>query len=305
MRSSVVHRLGLMMLVLAAAPCAALAQNSNHDSASPAYASASPPSNPTDEPATATDNPPTPDESALLGPALTFDPSMLSNIPAKTLRLPSQTIPQGFDIKTTEKSGGLSTIVMKQPLPYDAQVGADLGVASNVSDGYYGPGRPLPGSRNERSSGAAGASLGVVPDFATVDARLDPTNDQSKLGTTFKHAMAIGSNFSVTLQNSYSITEAYGTAPAGPSDLPLMTAPATTPSAPQVWGSEKGAKFDVLPTGTSFGAKWASTSIDPVTHNELSADQKLYGPLHVTTAVTDLGQPTRSKSISAGLKLNW
>jgi hypothetical protein len=37
----------------------------------------------------------------------------------------------------------------------------------------------------------------------------------------------------------------------------------------------------------------------------LSAEQKLYGPLHVTTAVTDLGQTTSNKSITAGFKLNW
>lgn len=119
--------------------------------------------------------------------------------------------------------------------------------------------------------------------------------------------MPIGSNFSMTLQNSYSVTGAYGTPQAGPSDLPLMampTAPATQPT-PQVWGNERLAKFDVLPTGTTLAAGLASTSIDPVTHNKLSAEQKLYGPLHVTTAVTDIGQPVTNKSISAGFKLNW
>ena len=48
-----------------------------------------------------------------------------------------------------------------------------------------------------------------------------------------------------------------------------------------------------------------TASNDPVTHNTLSADQKLFGPLHVTTAVTDVGQPSESKSITAGFKLNW
>ena len=64
-------------------------------------------------------------------------------------------------------------------------------------------------------------------------------------------------------------------------------------------------KFDILSTGTTLGAGITTASNDPVTHNTLSADQKLYGPLHVTTAVTDLGQPTASKSISARFKLNW
>ncbi len=74
---------------------------------------------------------------------------------------------------------------------------------------------------------------------------------------------------------------------------------------PQVWDNEMAAKFDIVPTGTAFGAKVASNSTDPATHNTLSAEQRLYGPLHVTTAVTDLGQPTSSKSITAGFKLNW
>lgn len=123
-------------------------------------------------------------------------------------------------------------------------------------------------------------------------------NDQGKLGTTLKHAMPVGSTFSVTLQNSYSVTETFS---------PLTAAPtvAATQPMPQVWGNEKVAKFDILPTGTTLAAGLASTSSDPVTHNKLSAEQKLYGPLHVTTAVTDVGQPSSNKSITAGFKLNW
>ena len=86
--------------------------------------------------------------------------------------------------------------------------------------------------------------------------------------------------------------------------MSIPTAPAGQPT-PQVWGNEKLAKFDVLPTGTTLAAGLASTSLDPVTHNKFSAEQKLYGGLHVTTAVTDVGQPVSNKSISAGFKLNW
>ena len=92
----------------------------------------------------------------------------------------------------------------------------------------------------------------------------------------------------------------------GPGDLPLMALPAPGgPAAQQVFGNEKAVKFNILPTGTTLGAGFANASNDPVTHNTFSADQKLYGPLHVTTAVTDVGQTTSSKSISAGFKLNW
>ena len=37
----------------------------------------------------------------------------------------------------------------------------------------------------------------------------------------------------------------------------------------------------------------------------LAVPQSLLGPLHVTTAVTDIGKPTESKSIAAGFKFNW
>ena len=66
--------------------------------------------------------------------------------------------------------------------------------------------------------------------------------------------------------------------------------PSGTPAAQQVFGNEKAVKFNILPTGTTLGAGFANASNDPVTHNTFSADQKLYGPLHVTTAVTDVGQ---------------
>jgi hypothetical protein len=247
-----------------------------------------------------------PEQSTALGDALIIDSATLNAAaPAKPLRLPSLSEAKGLDVSHSAKPDGSRTLAVKQPLAteWDAKVGADLGLGPTPADGYR-PSRLVPD--DGRGSGAAWASVGV-PNFASIDARVDPTHDQGKLGTTFKHAMPIGNNFSMTLQNSYSVTGTYGTPQAGPSDVPLMsiaTAPAGQPT-PQVWGNEKLAKFDVLPTGTTLAAGLTSTSIDPVTHNKLSAEQKLYGPLHVTTAVTDVGQPVSNKSITAGFKLNW
>jgi hypothetical protein len=245
------------------------------------------------------------EEAAALGLALQFDPSRnAAAAPAKPLRLPSLTRP-GLDISSAQKTDGSATVAVKQPLPTDwnAKIGADLGLGATAPD-FYQPDRPLPGTA-PRGSGAAWASVGVLPDLATVDARVDPAHDQSRLGTTFKHSIPIGGTLTVTLQDSYAMTETFGAAAAAPSGLtPAPPIPAAQP-VPQIWGNEKAAKFDILPTGTTFGAKFASNSADPVTHNTLSAEQKLYGPLRVTTAVTDIGQPVCNKSISAGFKLHW
>ncbi len=255
----------------------------------------------------ATMPPLTKEESAALGSALMFDPTTLTSAaPAKPLRLPNGLAPQSLDVSHTDKPDGSTTVVVKEPLAtgWDTNVGADLGLTTQQPTDGYRPGLPIPGSRAAGGSGAAWASVGV-PNFASVDARVDPSNDRGKVGTTLKQSIPIGSSLSLTLQDSYSVTETVGTPVPGPADLPLMTLPAPGTPSPQVWGNEKLAKFDVLSTGTTLAAGVNTATGDPVTHNKLSADQKLYGPLHVTTAVTDLGQPVPNKSITAGFKLNW
>ncbi len=280
------------------------------DAPAAAFDTLAPPENPVVAPDPQAETPLTPEEADALGNALAFDPKNLADAkPAKAPRLPSLTSPDKFDISRNGKPDGSSTLVVKQPLTtseWDAKVGADLNLAPAPTD-VYQPDKPLPVTSADQDSGVAWASLGV-PNLATVDARVDPANDQGKVGTTFKHSIPIASRYSLTLQDSYSVTQSVGAPTTAPSPVPLMTAPAatTTPATtPQIWGNQSTVKFDVLTTGTTFGAGIVTASNDPVTHNTLSADQKLYGPLHVTTAVTDVGQPTVSKRITAGLKLNW
>jgi hypothetical protein len=240
------------------------------------------------------------EDSALLANALVFDPGALTEPPKKSLRIPGAK--SGYDVTRTQKLDGSSTVVVKQPLQteWSNSIGADLAAPSQRAVDL-----PLPSERNNGlPAGAAWASVGV-PNLASVDARVDPANEQGKLGTTLKHSIPFGNRFAVTVQNTYSMTESFSES-SGPADLPLMTLPQPgVLAAPQVFGNEKSVKFNILPTGTTLGAGVATASNDPVTHNTLSAEQKLYGPLQVTTAVTDVGQTTTNKSITAGFKLNW
>ena len=57
-----------------------------------------------------------PEESALLGNALVFDPSVLAETPKKALRIPSD---KGYAVTRTDKTDGSSTFVVKQPLQTD------------------------------------------------------------------------------------------------------------------------------------------------------------------------------------------
>ena len=246
--------------------------------------------------------PVSPEDSALLANALVFDPAALATAPKKPLRLPGYRNSE-YDITRTQKVDGSTTVVVKQPLQteWSNSVGADLAPSRPATYPL-----PLPTEHNNGlPAGAAWASVGV-PNLASVDARVDPTTEQGKVGTTIKHSIPFGGRFAVTVQGAYSVTEMLGQPSSGPGDLPLMALPPSgTTAAQQVFGNEKAVKFNILPTGTTLGAGFANASNDPVTHNTFSADQKLYGPLHVTTAVTDVGQVTSAKSVTAGFKLNW
>ena len=260
-----------------------------------------------EEPAT----PLSPEDSALianaLGQGLLFDAEKLS--PERTVTLRTRRKPQQpqLDVSRTDRPDGSSTVAIKKPLPteWNTKIGADLGLAADQS-GIYSPNNPLRVTRASGGTGAAWASVGV-PDIATVDARVDPANDTGRLATTFTRAIPVGRTFGVTLKSSYSVTESFGQPQPAPSEVPLMAAPASEPGAPvpQVWGQQNVAKLDILPSGTTLAAGLSTTSTDPVTHNTLSAEQKVYGPLRVTTAMTDVGLPGESKSISARFKLNW
>ena len=300
MRAAAVARCGLVLAVLLAAPLTATAaQPITTGSIAPPAADQS------DDGA-----PLTAEDSAALGQVLVFDPASLAAAPATPLSLPSLSAPPGPAISGQDKPDGSGTIAIKQALPTDwnAKVGVDLTLAAPPPVSYQ-PGAPLPGSASGASSGAAWASLGVF-NVASIDARIDPTDDQGRLGTTLQHAIPLGDNLSLTLRDSYAVTDSLGTSdgtPAAPAGLPVMALPqASAGPAPQpVWSNERGVKFNILPTGTTLAANLATASNDPVTHNTLSADQKLFGPLHVTTAVIDLGEPTVNKSITAGFTLNW
>lgn len=324
MRCGQVQLYGLVVLALGFAPGAALAQDNAAQNPWAAivpnadYAAATPQDDAQDAAKDPTpvlrgaqesaDSEVTPEERDALRNILNNAAADPFTTPAKTLRAPALKQTKKFDMNRTDNSDGSSKLTLNQPLPvdWDAKVGADIGLrdAPSITNA---PDPWMSGSRDQRGTGAAWASVGVVPDLATVDARVDPSSDQGRIGTTFKYTKPVGKNVAVTLQNSYSVTETFSASSAtAPADVPMVSVPVPSGLAtPQVWGSEKTAKFDYLPTGTSFGAKVATSSTDPVTHNQLVAEQKVYGPLHVTTAVTDVGQTGTSKSITARFKLNW
>jgi hypothetical protein len=244
----------------------------------------------------------TPEESAQLAAALQFDPAV-SSAAAKPLKATGAARTATFDLTRATQPNGTDTYSFKRALPaLNARVGADLG--TGTPSPYYAPDRPMAPARG--NSGAAWASVDVTS-AASIDARVDPQADQGRLAATLRHAIPFGSNYSLTVQNSSGVTDSIGSPGATTSTgMPMTTLPqATDTGATQTWDNQPSLQFDVKSTGTSFSAGLARSSADPVVHNRIAAEQQVYGPLHVSTAVADVGAPTQSKSISANFKLTW
>ncbi|RDV04819.1 hypothetical protein [Undibacter mobilis] len=257
----------------------------------------------------ASDKPLSAEESERLGQALLFDPRN-ADAKARALRVRKAAAlkTQSLEVSRTKRADGLSTVIFDKPIApntgdWKARVGADLGMMSDTGISTS-PDNPLRVQRDARSANAAWASVDVH-EIATVDARVSPASEQGMLATTFKRSLPIGSNLSMTLQSRTSMTETYGRGMTT-SDIPMMALPASDgTTTPRVWGQDNSAKLNIIATGTTLGAGVSSSSTDTVTHNTLSAEQKLYGPLSVSTAINDVGQTGESRSVRARAKFNW
>ena len=227
-----------------------------------------------------------------LAAALNYDP-MAFALPAPKKLTDRAPAVRGDSVKWggEKKIDGSGSITVDKRLntEWDTRLGGDLALAGTPAT-TYDPLRPLPGMTKEQRGGAAWANV-TVPDLATVEVRVAPSDDQRKFATSLQRSVPLGSALSLTLQNDLAVTEMLPPNPSSP--------------ASQVWDSTRKVKLNIAPTGTTFAAAASNSSLDEVTHHTLSAEQKIYGGFNVTTAVTDPGQPTSSKSLKAGFKMNW
>ncbi len=223
--------------------------------------------------------------------ALDVDLSTLIEEPVKASRLPQPDI-AASKWQRAERPDGTTRITVNKPLPlsWDTRIGADLNPAGQINSD---PARqPLPVLEN-RGTAAAWAKV-AVPNIAAVELRMNSEQDRNKFGATLSRTMPLGERYAVTFENSVVVSD-----PLGGHALPASVAPARS------WNTDRVVKFSILGSGTTLAAGTTTSTLDNITRGKLIAEQTIYGPLNVSTALTDLGTPTEAKSISAGFKLNW
>jgi hypothetical protein len=155
------------------------------------------------------------------------------------------------------------------------------------------------GGNVPQSSGTAWAAVtapgaGSLWDKTAVEARVDPGQDQSKLGTSISKQVPLADRYSVTLQNGYNITE------QGTVALPGVGGRTT-----RGYETEQSAKLDIGDTGTSVVAGQSLSSTDDKWLRKIGAEQKLSDGVTISGSVGETAQGVTNKSISAGFKKSW
>jgi opacity protein-like surface antigen len=177
---------------------------------------------------------------------------------------------------------------------WDGKAGVDYRKPS-IPGADFQPDQLAAGSIADQSTGVAWATItgGQLPlgwDKASIETRVDPSQEQGKVGTTLSRSVPVGDEVSVTLENGVSVTRT----------LPHVSAPG------QGWASSQALRFNILPTDTSVSVGAAISSTEDKWLRSLSAEQKLFGgPVSVTGSVSETSSGDHSKSLRAGFKRTW
>ena len=289
MLQSELWRCALLAALLASNAGGAAAQDYAQGFINPgedAYASATP-DDVAGLPPKTTDRLPIEIDDTTLAKALSSE-SLLSSSKVKPFARAGNAAPAASWNRVDNRDGSANFSVNKPlSVPWQAKVGADMATAAPAPEAYEP--RQLPGTSSNAGSASAWANV-AVPHVATVEVRAEPANDYDKFGTKLERSMPVGKLVSVTAQSSLGVTE--------------LRSP-TPDAATRLFSTDNSLQLNILATGTTLAAGASTVTGDPITHNRVSATQKVYGPLNVTGAINDPGLPTSNSSITAGMNLTW
>ncbi len=202
-----------------------------------------------------------------------------------------------------ERSNGSSAVSVKQSISpfWDARVGADMTVArqgaataSEQLSERLANGGSLPQSSGTAWAAVTAPGVASIWDKTSVEARVDPGSEQSRIGTSLSKSLPIGEQYSVTLKNDYNLIQ-----------QGLVPVPGIIGHPSRSAETDQSARLSIADTGTSLTAGQTATSSDDKWLRKVGAEQKLYDGVTISGSIGETPSGTTSKSISAGFKRSW
>jgi len=201
-----------------------------------------------------------------------------------------------------EKPNGTAVSVKQSLTPFwDTRIGADMTVArqGTLTASEALSEKLANGGSAPQSSGSAWAAItapGVASiwDKTSVEARIDPAQEQSKLRTSLSKSVPISEQYSLTLQNGYNLIQ-----------QGIVPVPGIVARPARSYETDASAKLSIIDTGTSFMAGQTLSTSDDKWLRKIGAEQKLFDGVTVSGSVGETPTGATNKSFSAGFKRSW
>ena len=232
------------------------------------------------------------------------------NVDASTLIAPKASKPRGgpqagneMSWSSNDKPNGSAAVTVKQSLSpfWDTRVGADMTVVrrppstmSELLSEKLANGGSAPQSSGTAWAAVTAPGVGSIWDKTAVEARVDPSQEQSKLGTSLSKSLPLNEQYSLTLQNGYNLIQ-QGIVP-----VPGIVAHPT-----RNYEVDRSAKLSIADTGTSLIAGQTLSSSDDRWLGKVGAEQKLFDGVSIQGSIGETPQGVTNKSVSAGFKRSW
>jgi hypothetical protein len=209
----------------------------------------------------------------------------------------------------TDNPDGTAAVTVKRSLPtsWETNVGADF-ITAPPPRGLSEPVDPaalLAGPPADPSAGTAWASLATPAldtslgwDKASIEARVDPTHEQGKIGVSA--SKALGGQLSLTLQSGYSVADPFASGTAVPAPAPTAVPPGTP-----VYTTEQAARLTILPTQTAVAAGRTMSTAEARWLHTLSAEQALFAGASLVGSVSESVDGPLTSSIIAKYQRRW
>jgi len=234
---------------------------------------------------------------------LDLDAAPLNGLAPKS-RTPSKAA-AGTDTawSANQKANGTSAVSVKQSLTpfWDTRIGADMTVArqgtltaQEVLSEKLANGGSVPQSSGTAWAAITAPGVGSIWDKTSVEARVDPGADQSRLGTSLSKSLPLSEQYSVTLQNGYNLIQ-----------QGIVPVPGIVSHPTRSYETDQSARLSITDTGTSFMAGQTLSTADDKWLRKVGAEQKLFDGVTISGSVGETASGATNKSFGAGFKRSW
>jgi hypothetical protein len=234
---------------------------------------------------------------------LNTDPSTLTAPAPKKSAAANGADSPGASWSSNERPNGTSAVSVKQSITpfWDTRIGADMTVArqgtlttSELLSEKLANGGSLPQSSGTAWAAITAPGVASIWDQTSVEARVDPGSEQSKLGTSLSKSLPLGQQYSLTLKNRYNLIQ-QGFVPVPG----IVSHPARSQE------TDQSARLSITDTGTSLIAGQTLSTSDDKWLRKVGAEQKLFDGVTISGSIGETPSGAANKSLSAGFKRSW